>query len=320
MSRLAVQLLSGSWRCWPNMRRAVVQLLSALAALLPGFAGAACVEVIGHRGASGYLPEHTLPAYALAYGQGAHWIEPDLALSGDGVPIALHDLSLNRTTNVADAFPDRAREDGLHYAADFAYAEIRQLLVTESLPGRFPHASFRVPRFADVLALVDGLNRTSGRRVGIYPELKSPGVQPGLAAAFLEALAPYDLPVLVQSFDAAALAALQTEHPKVQLLDWNEAASEQRLDRIAAYAAGIGIHKSLLHEDSALAAKAHDRGLAVHAYTLRADFLGEGFDSFAEEVRALANLGADALFADHPDQALAALGSGACGPASSQAE
>lgn len=294
------------------MNKPAMQLLIALAALLSCFASAACVEVIGHRGASGYLPEHTLPAYALAYGQGAHWIEPDLALSGDGVPIALHDLSLNRTTNVADAFPDRAREDGLHYAADFAYAEIRQLLVTEPLPGRFPHASFRVPRFADVLALVDGLNRTTGRRVGIYPELKDPGVQTGLAAAFLETLAPYDLPVLVQSFDAAALAALQTEHPKVQLLDWNKAASEQRLDQIAAYAAGIGVHKSLAHEDAALAAKAHGRGLALHVYTLRADFLGEGFDSFAEEVRALAGLGADALFTDHPDQALAALENGAC--------
>lgn len=287
------------------MNQHAMRLLIALAALLPCCAGAACVEVIGHRGASGYLPEHTLPAYALAYGQGAHWIEPDLRLAKDGVPIALHDPTLNRTTNVADLFPERAREDGLHYAADFAYAEIRRLLVADSLPGRFPHAVFRVPRFADVLALVDGLNRSTGRRVGVYPELKEPGVQPGLAAAFLEALAAHDLPVLVQSFDAAALAALPTEHPKVQLLAWNEAASEQRLDRIAGYAAGIGVHKRLLREDPAAAAKAHGRGLAVHVYTLRADFLGEGFASFAEEVQALANSGADALFTDHPDQALA---------------
>lgn len=301
------------------MNKHAMQLLIALAALLPCCAHAACVEVIAHRGASGYLPEHTLPAYALAYGQGAHWIEPDLTLTRDEVPIALHDLTLNRTTNVADAFPERAREeDGLHYAADFDYAEIRQLLVAESLPGRFPHASFRVPRFADVLALVEGLNRSAGRRVGIYPELKDPEVQPGLAAAFLETLAPYDLPVLVQSFDAAALAALQTEHPKVQLLDWNEAASEQRLDRIADYAAGIGVHKSLLRENPSVVAQAHERGLAVHVYTLRADFLGEGFDSFAEEVYALANLGADALFTDHPDQALAALGDGAGCEASSR--
>ena len=85
------------------------RLLAACAAVLIPLAQADCVEVIAHRGASGYAPEHTLAAYALAYGQGAPWIEPDLVLSADGVPIALHDLTLDRTTNVAELFAGRAR-------------------------------------------------------------------------------------------------------------------------------------------------------------------------------------------------------------------
>ena len=290
------------------MERAARLWLAALAVLMAQTAQAACVEVIAHRGASGYLPEHTLPAYALGYGQGAHWIEPDVVLTADGVPIALHDLTLNRTTNVAEAFPGRAREDCLHHAADFTYAEIQQLLVVESTPGRFPHKTFRVPRLAEVLDLVEGLNRTTGRRVGIYPELKDPALQPELADALLQTLAPYDLPVLIQSFDAKALAALETEHPKVQLIDWNEAVTESLLDRIASYAVGIGAPKELLLKAPNIVKQAHDRNLAVHVYTLRADRLGEGFESFADEVRALLDIGVDALFTDHPDQALALIG------------
>ena len=141
------------------------------------------MECIAHRGASGYLPEHTLPAYALAYGQGAHWIEPDVVLTGNDVPIALHDRTLGRTTDVATRFPDRHRDDGLYYAADFSYAEIARLRVVEPRPNRYPYSTFRVPALQDVLELVDGLNRTTGRNVGVYPELKHPELQPELADA-----------------------------------------------------------------------------------------------------------------------------------------
>ncbi len=298
-----------------SMKNSVRPLLTALAALFARAAHAACVEVIAHRGASGYLPEHTLPAYALAYGQGAHWIEPDTVLTADGVPIALHDITLDRTTNVAQVFAGRAREDGRHYAADLAYGEIRQLLVVDASQGRFPHATFRVPRLEDVLDLVEGLNRTTGRRVGIYPELKSPRAQPQLAAVLLRTLAGYDLPVRIQSFDAEALAALDTSHPRIQLLHGppgNAPLADRELDAIAGYAAGIGVPKALVLGQPSIVQKARDRGLAVHVYTLRADRLGRGFASFADEVAALVALDIDAVFADHPDQALAVVGS-ACG-------
>ena len=284
----------------------------ALLVAFSAWPGSACIEVIAHRGASGYLSEHTLAAYALGYGQGAHWIEPDVVLTADGVPIALHDTTLDRTTNVAETFAGRAREDGLHYAADFAYAEISQLRVVEARPGRYPYATFRVPTLADVLELVQGLNRTTGRRVGIYPELKSPASQPALAAKALQVLEGADLPVYLQSFDAKALAALDTDLPRIQLVDENDRMADAALDAMAEYAVGIGAFKGMLFRDPSLAARAQMRGLAVHAYTLRADQIGSAFDSLESEVAALAALGVDALFTDHPNRVISALGNTAC--------
>jgi len=272
---------------------------------LASYASGDCMEVIAHRGASGYLPEHTLAAYALGYGQGAHWIEPDLVLTGDGVPIALHDVTLNRTTNVAEVFAGRARSDGLFYVADFTWAEIRQLEVVESRPGRYPHSGFGVPSFEQVLQLVTGLNHTTSKSVGIYPELKRPDLQPGLAAATLEALAKYNVPVLIQSFDPQALAALETRHPRIQLL--GAPVDEEELGRIATYAAGIGLHKLVLREHLDLVGKVRRLGLAVHVYTLRADDVAPDFATFADEVRAVLGIGVDAVFTDHPDQVLAQL-------------
>lgn len=265
----------------------------------------ACMEVIAHRGASGYLPEHTLPAYALAYGQGAGWIEPDVVLTADGVAIALHDITLDRTTNVAETYPDRARADGRYYAADFTFAEIEKLHAVEPGPGRYPHATFRVPRLADVLELVDGLNRTTGRRIGVFPELKSPAVQPDLARTLLAELDGYAWPVRIQSFDAEALAALETDWPRLQLIARPDQLAPAGLIHIASYAIGIGVPKELVYQGAAIVGQAHDLGLQIHAYTLRADQLDDAFDSLAGEVAALVEAGVDAVFTDHPDQVLA---------------
>ena len=290
------------------------KVLAACVAMLAPLAQADCVEVIAHRGASGYAPEHTLAAYALAYGQGAPWIEPDLILTADGVPIALHDLTLDRTTNVAEVFAGRARADGLHYAVDFTIGELQRLAMVERRTGRFPHVSSRIPTLKETLDLIDGLNQTTGRRVGVIPELKHPAMQPGLGDATLKVLAAYDLPVRIQSFDAEALAALDTEHPRVLLIRHEAQLTPQGLDGIARWASGIGLPKSILTPAAASPSRhppvislAHERDLAVYAYTLRADQVGEPFTRFADEVTALAQAGVDALFTDHPDQALAAL-------------
>ena len=172
----------------------------------------------------------------------------------------------------------------------------------------------RIPTLKEALDLIDGLNQTTGRRVGVIPELKHPAKQPGLAKAALKVLAGYNLPVRIQSFDAEALAALDTAHPRVLLIRQRAQLTPQGLDGISRWASGIGLPKSVLAPTAASSSDypaiitlAHERNLAVYAYTLRADLIGEGFAHFADEVTALAQLGVDALFTDHPDQALAAL-------------
>ncbi len=141
--------------------------------------------VIAHRGASGYLPEHTLAAKALAHGMGANFIEQDVVLSRDGTAIVLHDIHLDSTTDVAQRFPGRARADGRFYAIDFDLQEIRQLRVHERthfktgeavFPQRFPAQPnlFQVPTLAEEIDLLAGLDRSRGCATGLYIELKAP--------------------------------------------------------------------------------------------------------------------------------------------------
>ncbi|HVS22519.1 MAG TPA: glycerophosphodiester phosphodiesterase family protein, partial [Gammaproteobacteria bacterium] len=141
--------------------------------------------VIAHRGASGYLPEHTLEAKALAFGLGADYLEQDVVATRDAELVVLHDPYLDDVTDVAERFPGRRREDGRHYAIDFDLVELRQLAVSERrrsgsrgarFPARFPPetAIFRIATLEEELALISGLNRSTGRNVGIYPEIKHP--------------------------------------------------------------------------------------------------------------------------------------------------
>jgi len=141
--------------------------------------------VIAHRGASGYLPEHTLSAAALAYGMGADFIEQDIVLSKDDCPIVLHDIHLDQVTNVAEIFPQRNRDDGHWYVRDFELLELKQLEVHERansdgsgpvFPQRFPYqrGHFQIPTLQEEIDLIQGLNHSTGRKVGIYTEIKKP--------------------------------------------------------------------------------------------------------------------------------------------------
>lgn len=143
--------------------------------------------VIAHRGASGYLPEHTLAAKALAHGMGADYIEQDLVMTKDDRIVVLHDHHLGGVTNVAAVYPQRKRADGKFYVIDFTLAEIQTLSMTErfrvkagkqtaNFPQRFPlwKSSFRVHTFEEEIELIQGLNKTRGKNVGIYPEIKYP--------------------------------------------------------------------------------------------------------------------------------------------------
>ncbi len=212
--------------------------------------------VIAHRGASGYLPEHSLPAKAMAYAQGADYLEQDLVMTKDNELVVLHDHYLDRVTDVAECFPDRARKDGRYYAIDFTLPEIKSLKFTEgfdidkngkkvqSYPNRFPmgKSDFRVHTFQEEIEFIQGLNHSTGKNTGIYPEIKAPWFhhQEGkdISTKVLEVLKEYgytnkDDKVYLQSFDVNELKRIKNElEPKmgmdlklIQLIaytDWNE--------------------------------------------------------------------------------------------------
>jgi glycerophosphoryl diester phosphodiesterase len=230
--------------------------------------------VIAHRGASAYLPEHTLEAKALAHGMGADFLEQDVVLTKDDVPVVLHDIHLDAVTDVAEQFPARAREDGRFYAIDFTLAEIRTLRVSERFdrktgravyPGRFPvrRGRFEVPTLAEEIELIQGLNRSAGRNAGIYPEIKAPAFHrragKDISRIVLRVLGDYGYhdaedAIYVQCFDAAETRRLREELGSrlrlVQLIgenrwgesetDYDALRTEDGIRRVAEYANGIG--------------------------------------------------------------------------------
>ncbi len=277
--------------------------------------------VIAHRGASGYLPEHTLPAVAMAYAMGADYIEQDVVLTKDDVPIVLHDLHLESTTDVADRFPGRAREDGHFYAIDFTLAEIRSLRVGErrkggdaQFPDRFPVGVdiLRVPTLAEEIELIQGLNRSTGRDVGIYVELKKPDFHEDAGRTFpasvLQILYAYgykdaDDRVYLQCFDEGTLRFLK-DHTKIRLVQLLEDKNltEARAREIATYAQGAGPWIGYLADRPEFVAAAQEAGLEVHPYTFRADKLPREMASFrALHDLFIRDMGVDGVFTDHPD-------------------
>ncbi len=320
----------------------ILSLLVLLATA--GSARSATPLVIAHRGASGYLPEHTLAAKAMAHAMGADFLEQDLVLTKDNVPIVLHDIHLDTVTNVARIFPERHRPDGHYYALDFTLAEIRQLQVSERLnlkdaqpefPGRFPtgQSSFHISTLEEELQLVQGLNKSTGRSVGIYPELKkaqwhrSQGQD--LTRAVLPILTRYgyagkDAQCWLQSFELSEVHLLRAElgwTGKILLLleggpkdaDGNDtqfACTEAGLKELSHLVDGIGpAFGSLITGTSpsnrrvtSLATRAHAHHLAVHAYTVRADALPKTVASTDDlHHLVLEEAQADGVFSDFPD-------------------
>ena len=301
--------------------------------------------VIAHRGASGYLPEHTLAAKAMAYAQGAHFIEQDLVMTQDDQVVVLHDHHLDTVTNVGDVFPDRARADGRYYVIDFTLAELRQLAVSERFKmsdgakvavyeQRFPlgKSSFQIATFAEEIELIQGLNQSTGRSVGIYPEIKSPAFHRGegkdISAAVLEVLKTYGYDeqqdkVFLQCFDpyelqrirGELLPAMNMTVALVQLLgtgpEFRTALTPAGMKMVASYADGIGPSMQLIVAPGSVAGKlqttnlvelAHDQGLVVHPYTFRRDQLPSYAADYRELLKIFLNdIGVDGVFTDFPD-------------------
>lgn len=301
--------------------------------------------IIAHRGASGYAPEHSLAAVAIAHAQRADYIEQDVVLTRDHVPVVLHDLRLDRVTNVAEVFPEKHRPNGHYYAMDFSLAELRQLRLLERgdkhgeqlYPSRFPRDSgqLQVLSLAQQIELILGLNQSTQRQAGLYVELKSAHWHKDhgydLVAATMGVLARYGFtatpptaPIYLQSFDPEVLRRLKrefmTEIPLIQLVaenSWNESEVDYDtmltaagLETLRSYAAGVGLwlNHVLLGVDeqgqpqfSQVVKNAHAAGLKVHVYTLRADALPEGVESYQQLKNWLTEHGVDGFFTDFPD-------------------
>ena len=281
--------------------------------------------VIAHRGASGYLPEHTRPAKVLAHIMGADFLEQDIVATRDDELLVMHDVRLDSVSNVADLFPGRQRDDGRFYARDFDLAEIRELTAWERMrpdgtavyPERYPAKTghYQIHTLREELQLVDRLNDATGRVAGVYPEIKRPawhqhqGVD--LSPLVLEQLKEFggadnrDL-VYVQCFDAAEVRRIREDLDcpwnLVQLIaenSWQESSTDydalrspEGLEEIAEIVDGIGPHIGQLYQmgdsglqSSGLVEKAHELGLVVHPYTFRSDDFPNEFESFEALVR-----------------------------------
>jgi glycerophosphoryl diester phosphodiesterase len=292
--------------------------------------------VIAHRGASGYRPEHTLAAYALAIDMGADVIEPDIVSTKDGVLIARHENEIGGTTDVADKFPARKTTKTIDgqavtgwFTEDFTLAEIKTLRARERLAFR-EHAydgQFEIPTLEEILTLVERKNRETGRTIGVYPETKHPtyfrGIGLPLEKRLVTILAQHGLtsktsPVFLQSFEADSLKRLRalTGARLVQLISDVADTTPARLAEIAQYADGIGPDMQLIvpvgadgrtQTPTTLVRDAHAAGLFVHVWTLRPEpqFLPASYaGDFRAEVEQFVSLGVDGLFTDVPDLAV----------------
>lgn len=310
--------------------------------------------VIAHRGASGYLPEHTLEAKAYAHALGADYIEQDVVATRDNELIVLHDIHLDRVTDVAERFTGRQRENGRYYVRDFDLAEIRSLNVHERrqsdgitavFPNRFPTTvgKFRVSTLREEIRFIKGMNKSTGRDVGIYTEIKSPAFHKGdgvdislLTLQLLDDLGYHSKkdPIFVECFDATEMRRIRHELgcqlKLAQLIDDNDSVESdtdyQRLktrDGLADIARSVdAIGPNIGHivnpasvdgrlVSTGLVSMAHDLGLLVHPWTFRADQLAPGFKSLLEMIRWFADeIKIDGVFTDFPDIALEAVRTG----------
>ena len=317
--------------------------------------------VIAHRGASGERPEHTLAAYERAIDQGADYIEPDLVATKDLVLVARHENELSDTTDVAGRaeFEDRERSKTIDgrlvtgwFAEDFTLEELRSLRAKERLPGlrsantRFD-GLYPVPTFGEIVQLVRAKEAETGRRIGIYPELKHPdfllqdsGID--MVDLLVAALRKADLDdaddmVFVQCFEAGPLQRLNTmiDVPLVLLvtpgsgpadapdITYEDMLAPSGLVDLSGYVDAIGADFRLLFdtdgEPTGLVEAAHEAGLQVHAWTLRKEnaYLPPALrvgsaEGATGDVRGMMDIlsasGIDGVFTDDPALVVSALG------------
>ena len=258
---------------------------------------------IGHRGASAYAPEHTFASYDLALEQGADYIEIDLQMTADGVLVALHDKTLNRTATAPEGVPER------YCRGLVSKKTLAQIQMCDA-------GSWFSPEYAgEQIPTLDEIFERYGTSVNYYIETKNPDAAPGMEIELVRlldkhGLIPEEVPaeaeswqVLIQSFSAESLMKIHELAPTLPLIQlyWaGTSKSIQRdLDAVSAYAVGIGPYKKDV--DAALVEAAHEHCLAVHPYTVNT----------VEEMEDLIALGVDGMFTNNPDLLEGVLGADA---------
>jgi glycerophosphoryl diester phosphodiesterase len=272
--------------------------------------------VIAHRGASAYAPENTIPAFQLAADQGATFVEFDLQQTKDGQLVCLHDNSLERTTDVEQVFPDRARavaaggrETRRWMLPDFTLAEIKRLDAGAWFDAKY--RGTRIPTFAETIDALRG-------RSGLFIELKTPELYEGIERRILAELKAKGLaepdadprtPVLLQSFTAASVQTLTgtlgTRLPVHFLIAARDAApwiTADGLKKVKGFATGLSPEKTIVRDHPDLVKRAHELGLPVTPYTFRAGAVPGFPDVRAEMAHYVDTLGVDGVITDNPDQ------------------
>jgi glycerophosphoryl diester phosphodiesterase len=258
------------------------------------------ILAIGHRGASGYAPEHTIASYDLALQLGADYIEQDLQLTKDGVLVVLHDPTLNRTAR-------GAAENCTGLVIEKTLAQIKSCDVGSWFNAAFPqyaraeYVGLKVPTLEEVF-------QRYRHSANYYIETKNPEDAPRMEEKLLELLAAYQLrdpavrrnQVLIQSFSDASLRKIHGLDPALPLIQLfsniGSANIRATLDQVKTYAVGIG--PSGASVDAALVSAAHARCLDVHPYTINE----------TSQMAALIAAGVDGMFTNFPDRLTALLG------------
>ncbi len=257
------------------------------------------VMVIAHRGASAYGPENTLAAYKQAILMKADYVELDLQMTRDGQLIAMHDETLERTTNAKELFPNRAPWQ----VKDFTLQEIRRLDAGSWFNSAYPdqanseYNNQHVPTLGEAIDLI---KQQGNGKTGIYIETKAPGLYPGMEEKIINALREMNVlsqeKLFIESFSEGSLRKLKYLAPDVKLIQLYKGSMlagknlSQEFKRVSAYASGVGPSKELVGRR--LIKAAHQNYLLVHPWTVNSE----------DDMVFLLALGVDGQFTNHTDQ------------------
>lgn len=239
---------------------------------------------VSHRGASAYAPEHTIAAYEMGEKMHGDYIELDLQMTKDGHLIAMHDVTLDRTT------------DGTGSIKDYTLNEIKQLDAGSWFNEKYPYASkaeyegLKVPTLEEVF-------KKFGKNNSYYIETKSPDVYPGMEKELLRLVEKYKInkdKLLVQSFSPQSLKVMNELDPTIKLVQLisykaNAEITNEEIMEIKQYAMGIGPNHTYLNEE--YVQKVVNSGLELHPYTV----------NDKERMKQLINWGVTGMFTNHPD-------------------